>query len=912
MPNDVSLNLRINTDDFVARITQAASSTETMSKRSSKALENIAKQMAINNRLAREAAGEASGGAASKGIAEGFSQGSATARKFADDAAHAAKNMEHVGFATVGAKRELLVLAHEVSQGRWTNFAGSLMVLGERTNAMELIASKTGLAIGALAGLFGFMGFQVIKGTVQATEFNNQLLLTANYAGMTAGKMGQMAEAIAKSTRSSVGTGRDALSALQGTGAVGPENMAAAGEAVVRYTKLTGDEADKVAAHFGRMRDGVAKWAEEQNKSMHFMTTGLYQTVVALEKAGKTGEAMNLVLEAMNTQLRAADKPLGTFASLWQAVKNSVYEAVDGLNSIGRGTNVDEQLKKVGEQLAFVNKERARGRTDQQIQRDWGISPQQIASWEALNKTLGASKQLSQSVADAQARHARETEKGIAASDWIKTKYEQIHAASTLKRELEELAKKEKEVVASGGKVDPTQHAAMVADIMKKNRDHGAQQGETLHRNFMKQMNEEIAKLEEQITQYQRLGKAENNANEAQVLRRQAPGGDLAGRSESEKAAERSAAIIADFTEGQKKYEERIAAIRKSVAAYEQLAAARKVSAREAYIEEQLNSHNLTQTQLMSREMSDYAAKVRKLAGERYDAQRNESFTADATKRDLAFKRELDAINRQNDALTQTTLEREHAADAARLQASAEQELSKYPEREAEIQAKLRDEIEATTAARNRQYANSRKGGVGATQGMNKFFEDATNEAANAEKMVSGMFDRMSLAVEKFATTGKLNFGDLWSFMASEYLRQMSRMVVAQFMPGGGGVDGLLKMFSMASSGGSFGTATGSPTLDAGIAAISGFAADGAGVRAGSSTLVGEHGPEVFKATGSGDIIPLSELSGAGGATHFDFSGQTINVGQGVSRAEVAAAVRQSNAAAVGQIKRLVATGRLV
>jgi len=68
-----------------------------------------------------------------------------------------AKAMEGFGFHTAGAKRGLLVLAHELSQGNYSRFGGSLLVLGERTGAAALLFSGMGLAaLGATAVLGGF------------------------------------------------------------------------------------------------------------------------------------------------------------------------------------------------------------------------------------------------------------------------------------------------------------------------------------------------------------------------------------------------------------------------------------------------------------------------------------------------------------------------------------------------------------------------------------------------------------------------------------------------------------------------------------------------------------------------------------------------------------------------------------
>jgi aromatic ring-opening dioxygenase catalytic subunit (LigB family) len=49
-------------------------------------------------------------------------------------------------------------------------------------------------------------------------------------------------------------------------------------------------------------------------------------------------------------------------------------------------------------------------------------------------------------------------------------------------------------------------------------------------------------------------------------------------------------------------------------------------------------------------------------------------------------------------------------------------------------------------------------------------------------------------------------------------------------------------------------------------------------------------------------------IMGSGNVVHFDFSDQTLNVGQGVSRGEVANALAAQRAAIMGDVRRQVAT----
>jgi hypothetical protein len=85
-----------------------------------------------------------------------------------------------------------------------------------------------------------------------------------------------------------------------------------------------------------------------------------------------------------------------------------------------------------------------------------------------------------------------------------------------------------------------------------------------------------------------------------------------------------------------------------------------------------------------------------------------------------------------------------------------------------------------------------------------------------------------------------------------------------------------------------------------------GARANGGPVQAGRAYLVGERGPEMIVPANSGTVIPNGALGG--GTVNIN---QTINVGQGVSRGEVAAATLQAKDAAVAEIRALMfRTGR--
>ncbi|MBN3789709.1 phage tail tape measure protein [Burkholderia sp. Ac-20353] len=86
------------------------------------------------------------------------------------------ENAHHkLNFATAGARREMLVLAHEASQGNWKRFAGSLMVLGERTDAMSMIMNKSVLSIGAVVGVVAMAASITYKAAEAMGKYGDEI-----------------------------------------------------------------------------------------------------------------------------------------------------------------------------------------------------------------------------------------------------------------------------------------------------------------------------------------------------------------------------------------------------------------------------------------------------------------------------------------------------------------------------------------------------------------------------------------------------------------------------------------------------------------------------------------------------------------------------------------------------------------
>jgi hypothetical protein len=397
-----------------------------------------------------------------------------------------AEQMNHLNFSTVGARRELLVLAHEAANGNWKRFAGSLMVLGERVDAMSVIFSKTGLMIGGFALAIGAVTLAAIAGYREMHQFNTSLILTGNYAGMTAGAYNEMAKAVAEATGHSIGSSREAVAALTATGAFTRSQLQLASADFVTYAALTGAKTEEVAKDYGKMSEGVAKWAEEHNRSMHYLSASTYEYIKSLEEQGKIEQAVTVNLEALHE--RAADaavKNLGTAERMWRGLGNAVSSTVDALKSIGRPLTTDDKIERL-EQLL-----RNRQREDRQGVQLYTGQRGPIPDIQSALANLYELKRLEEAQADRAGTIARQQQAAMKAGDELDGELKRLDKAYAKAREIEATKKRFSELAAgnptskflkdvsvtgnedagfafSGGLYDRA-----MADIEKRYRDRG-------------------------------------------------------------------------------------------------------------------------------------------------------------------------------------------------------------------------------------------------------------------------------------------------------------------------------------------------------------------------------------------------------------------------------------------------------
>lgn len=269
----------------------------------------------------------------------------------------AGHDVEEFGFKTAGAKRELLVLAHELSQGNYSKFGGSMLVLGERTGAASLLFSAAGLAAIALVGALVAVGTAMAQGASEASAYSKAIALTGNYLGLTNDQLASMAEQIGK-TNGATHTASEALSELVGSGKIAQGALGDVGTAVVAMNRVLGTEIDKAVDVFTKLAEKPAEASAKLNESTHYLTESIYEQISALEAQGRADEAAALAqttyAQATIARLKDIEGQAGYLAKAWRVIRDDANYAWDAMQGVGRKSTTGDLLADAQKRLAYV------------------------------------------------------------------------------------------------------------------------------------------------------------------------------------------------------------------------------------------------------------------------------------------------------------------------------------------------------------------------------------------------------------------------------------------------------------------------------------------------------------------------------------------------------------------------------
>jgi len=242
------------------------------------------------------------------------------ALKATDGAAHGA----HSGIA--GITREMIVMAHELSQGSFSRLGGSAMVMAEKFNVAAIAmrgfaaaAEVTGLGVTALLSVISLIVIAIgtaiaalvamHRSVVQFKEMTEVIAETGHASGLTADSMLALAHA-ATATRGSLSDAKDVVMDLAKTGRYSAEQMGAITESITSLASVSHTPIKDLEERFAGLASGIeagtikstnaiSRNAERMNAQYHFMDEATMDRIISMENEGNAQGALSAATDAM-------------------------------------------------------------------------------------------------------------------------------------------------------------------------------------------------------------------------------------------------------------------------------------------------------------------------------------------------------------------------------------------------------------------------------------------------------------------------------------------------------------------------------------------------------------------------------------------------------------------------------------
>ncbi|MBF4086977.1 phage tail tape measure protein [Burkholderia pseudomallei] len=720
--------------------------------------------------------------AASRGVTRAFAEQAAAI-------AEAAKQTHSFSINNSAARREMLVLAHEASQGQWKRFAGSMLVMAEASDALSLIMSPLGLGLSAAAGAAFLFGKQLYEGYQQAEAFNKAITATGGYLGLSSEQMAIMSNRL-RDAHTSLGDVREAMAAVAATGAVTSDNLALATQAALAMSSDIGIGVDKAAESLAKMQDDVLKWVAEYQKAHHTFNAAQIEEIENFVKAGDRAGAYKAALRdlvgAHAVVAKEAEQQLGTIGRAWHWLADDVKWTIAQLQNIGVPSGT---IQKLQEQTAVVQ------RLHKSIQNDSVTRGNRAAVSasviDARKRELAAELSklnVLRAQLDTESKLRQQREKDAKSGDAAARVGEYLrsnkYATPKQKHRLE--LQEENEVFANATR-DLDKNSQKYADALKRHQDNISQINEQYASKTRKHtsetgLNAELARLAGQ----NRLIEAETK------------------RSESTLKAQRDAGLIDSETYFQRRHDIQAKALDQQIANAKQradIASAKK----EKSTYETANAEYLRlaeERKKIDADLTDALAK--------YQAQRAANVAKFSMQEATALGAQLnhyaDAFNTRNMLADEKAVYDARASlrdQFERKVASLNEQYSSPNADQKEYQEKLaiagdsyRKQTEALEENLQRQRAIRESFG----EQFKKGYADLVGSSqTTAEAIVSGFrsgFDSVSNALDTFITTGKASF----SSFATSVLADLAKIALRQAEIGV--FKGMASAFSFFSEGG--------------------------------------------------------------------------------------------------------------
>ncbi|MDI2590032.1 phage tail tape measure protein [Pseudomonas sp. 681] len=679
----------------------------------------------------------------------------------------AASAFDKLKLGTRQAQENVVQLGNALSSGDWGSGVRAVAQLGAGAGASAagLLAVLAPLALATAA--VGGLAYAYYKGSEEQDAYSKGLILTGNFAGVSAAQLGDMARQVS-ATNGTTGEAAASLAKLAASGVVAGGSFKEIADAAAAMEDATGKSVDATVAEFVKIAKDPVGAAKELNDQYNFLTAAVYSQIVALKEQGDTVGAADLLTktyaDTIQERSRQVTDNLGTIEKAWKGIKDAAADALDATLNVGRAMTLEQQAQVIRDRLA-TNKGRggraaALGLETRDTAKDQGdltYLELQIDAEKARNGYLGDRTRIQKEGVDAEQRLKQISDSNLSNAE----KRDKLTKAYL--RDVEALRKANPD----DPKVQADYVAKTLQNIKDKNKDPAAAAGSVDLSGF----NDAKNQLASIVAEYSNAQKQLDAAQKAGLI------------SQAEYAQKRDGLIGNERDEVTAAYEAEIAALeavknKSSTTAAQRIQLDQKIAdARTAMVKAQKDADS-QQGVLATAEkgrldkqtyaISQYVAalgqqqKALELAGQRAV---NGVGQGD---RQNALNGEL---NSQQDRFAQQALDLENQrSDPSRNM--SDEEFTHKSQALADANKKATDQIRQNYADVEAAQGDWTKG---ATSAWANYLDSARNVAGQTKNLFGNAFSSMEDSIVNFAMTGKLSFADFTKSILADMARIATR-----------------------------------------------------------------------------------------------------------------------------------------
>jgi lambda family phage tail tape measure protein len=229
--------------------------------------------------------------------------------------------------------------------------------VGPAISGTSIVILGAAAAAATAAAALGVLAYGYVKGHKETTEYNNALILTGNYAGLSAGQLAGLAEQVS-AVNGTTGEAAASLTKLAASGVIAGGSFGTIAEAAADMEDATGKSVEATIAEFVKIAKDPVSAAKELNDQYHFLTASVYSQIVALTKQGDTIGAAKLLTDtyAETVKGRATEitDNLGTIQKAWKGITDEAKKSLDALNNIGRQASTAQRIAELNQKVAYA------------------------------------------------------------------------------------------------------------------------------------------------------------------------------------------------------------------------------------------------------------------------------------------------------------------------------------------------------------------------------------------------------------------------------------------------------------------------------------------------------------------------------------------------------------------------------